>query len=275
MTSQSCTSTANYGYGVLACQFTSKERDAETGLDYFGARYYSGAQGRFTSPDWSATPQPVPYATFNNPQSLNLYAYVRNNPLLLPDLDGHSDAMTRCAQTQCMANSKMSSQEAQFYKGTGKLAVGLGLMATIAGGDVPGSTVGTLLVANTAISAAAWITAGTVQMAGAATDSDVSKGTEGLSATGNLGGLVVTAISGGNIELGAEAATLTSAGTLARNPAGAAANPATAAKGVNTLTSTFNLLKSWINGATTPTPPPPAPPPPPPPSCSGASGECK
>ena len=31
--------------------FTAKERDAETGLDYFGARYYSGAQGRFTSAD--------------------------------------------------------------------------------------------------------------------------------------------------------------------------------------------------------------------------------
>lgn len=30
---------------------TGKERDAETGLDYFGARYMSSAQGRFTSPD--------------------------------------------------------------------------------------------------------------------------------------------------------------------------------------------------------------------------------
>jgi RHS repeat-associated protein len=32
-------------------QFTGKERDAETGLDYFGARYFSGVQGRWTSPD--------------------------------------------------------------------------------------------------------------------------------------------------------------------------------------------------------------------------------
>lgn len=31
--------------------FTAKERDAETGLDFFQARYYSAAQGRFTSPD--------------------------------------------------------------------------------------------------------------------------------------------------------------------------------------------------------------------------------
>lgn len=32
-------------------RFTGKERDAESGLDYFAARYFSGAQGRFTSPD--------------------------------------------------------------------------------------------------------------------------------------------------------------------------------------------------------------------------------
>ena len=68
---------------------TSKERDAETGLDYFGARYFSGAQGRFTSPDWSAAPQPVPYADFSDPQTLNLYSYVRNNPLAHNDPDGH------------------------------------------------------------------------------------------------------------------------------------------------------------------------------------------
>ena len=70
-------------------KFTGKERDAETGLDYFGARYFSGAQGRFTSPDWSASPQPVPYADLGDPQSLNLYGYVRNNPLSLTDPTGH------------------------------------------------------------------------------------------------------------------------------------------------------------------------------------------
>jgi RHS repeat-associated protein len=61
--------------------FTGKERDAESGLDYFGARYFSGAQGRWTSPDWSEKPQPVPYADLKDPQTLNLYSYVRNNPL--------------------------------------------------------------------------------------------------------------------------------------------------------------------------------------------------
>jgi RHS repeat-associated protein len=70
-------------------QFTGKERDSETGLDYFGARYLSSAQGRFTSPDWSARPVAVPYSDLTNPQSLNLYAYVLNNPLKNRDLDGH------------------------------------------------------------------------------------------------------------------------------------------------------------------------------------------
>jgi RHS repeat-associated protein len=51
------------------------------GLDYFGARYFSAAQGRFTTPDWSPTPQPIPYAELTDPQTLNLYSYVRNNPL--------------------------------------------------------------------------------------------------------------------------------------------------------------------------------------------------
>jgi RHS repeat-associated protein len=70
---------------------TGKERDSETGLDYFGARYFSGAQGRFTSPDWSAKPQPVPYARLGDPETLNLYGYVRNNPLSTADKDGHCD----------------------------------------------------------------------------------------------------------------------------------------------------------------------------------------
>jgi RHS repeat-associated protein len=62
---------------------TGKERDAETGLDYFGARYLSSAQGRFTSPD-------APFADQHpeDPQSWNMYAYARNNPLQFVDPDG-------------------------------------------------------------------------------------------------------------------------------------------------------------------------------------------
>ena len=49
-------------YAFSRPRYTGKERDQETGLDYFGARYFSAVQGRWISSDWSPTPQPVPYA---------------------------------------------------------------------------------------------------------------------------------------------------------------------------------------------------------------------
>ena len=69
--------------------FTGKERDSETGLDYFGARYYGSNMGRFMSPDWSAVPEALPYSNVANPQSLNQYSYVENNPIRNIDPDGH------------------------------------------------------------------------------------------------------------------------------------------------------------------------------------------
>jgi len=78
---------------------TGKERDTESGNDYFEARYYSSAMGRFMSPDWSAKEDPVPYATMDNPQSLNLYSYVKNNPLSHVDADGHFCDWTDVGQT--------------------------------------------------------------------------------------------------------------------------------------------------------------------------------
>jgi RHS repeat-associated protein len=73
-------------------KFTGKERDLETGLDYFGARYYSNGLGRFITPDWAPTtpkPSAVPYADWIDPQSLNQYSYVRNLPTTKLDKDGH------------------------------------------------------------------------------------------------------------------------------------------------------------------------------------------
>ena len=66
-------------------KFTGKERDNESGLDYFGARYFRGAGGRFTSAD-------APFADqfAENPQSWNLYSYTRNNPLRYVDRTGDS-----------------------------------------------------------------------------------------------------------------------------------------------------------------------------------------
>jgi RHS repeat-associated protein len=75
-----------YDSGIRSC-CSGKERDAETGLDYFGARYMSSTQGRWTSPD-----KPFADQHREDPQSWNLYGYVRNNPLNKVDLTG-TDAL--------------------------------------------------------------------------------------------------------------------------------------------------------------------------------------
>jgi RHS repeat-associated protein len=71
---------------------TGKERDSETGLDYFGARYMSSAQGRFTTPD-----PLMASARASNPQTWNRYAYTLNNPLRYVDPDG-MDVPAECAK---------------------------------------------------------------------------------------------------------------------------------------------------------------------------------
>jgi RHS repeat-associated protein len=67
-------------------KFTEKERDNETGLDYFGARYYSSTQGRFTSVD-----PLMASARLSNPQTWNRYSYVLNRPVNLVDPNGMED----------------------------------------------------------------------------------------------------------------------------------------------------------------------------------------
>jgi RHS repeat-associated protein len=77
---------ANFGSGNdnIAEKFTGKQRDTESGLDYFGARYFGSALGRFTSPDpITATPLHI-----INPQRWNMYAYGMNDPLAYTDPDG-------------------------------------------------------------------------------------------------------------------------------------------------------------------------------------------
>jgi RHS repeat-associated protein len=68
--------------------FTGKERDGETGMDYFEARYLQASAGRFTTVD------PLMNQSRNvaDPQKWNRYAYVRNNPLRYVDPDGQDDA---------------------------------------------------------------------------------------------------------------------------------------------------------------------------------------
>jgi RHS repeat-associated protein len=70
--------------GTQPIRFTGKERDTETGLDYFGARYYGSNIARFTTVDPASTIR----ENILDPQRWNKYAYALNNPLRYVDPDG-------------------------------------------------------------------------------------------------------------------------------------------------------------------------------------------
>jgi len=97
-------------------KFTGKERDSESGLDNFGARFDSSTLGRFMSPDWSAAPMGVPYADFGNPQSLNLYSYVKNNPLNLTDPTGHYELNASGCGDDTKCQKKWDKAASKFEK---------------------------------------------------------------------------------------------------------------------------------------------------------------
>ena len=84
----------------FAYKFTGKERDAESGLDNFGARYYASAMGRFMKPDPllnSGRP--------GSPQTWNRYSYALNNPLKFVDPNGLYNA--KCGDgKQCQKSAE-------------------------------------------------------------------------------------------------------------------------------------------------------------------------
>jgi RHS repeat-associated protein len=100
---------------VQRIKFTAKERDSETGLDWFNTRYFSGAQGRFTSPD-----QPLNDQNPSDPQSWNLYSYVRNNPLKFTDPTGQDCVYTSGASDGTVGLQRGNCTEAggTFVNGT-------------------------------------------------------------------------------------------------------------------------------------------------------------
>jgi RHS repeat-associated protein len=104
-------------------RYTGKERDTESGLDYFGARYYSSNMGRWMSPDWADKPEAVPYSDLTNPQSLNLYGYVNNNPLSKADKDGH------CAEDFCVVEGGVTA----YFAGAAVLAGASAYLSTPSG----------------------------------------------------------------------------------------------------------------------------------------------
>ena len=78
--------------------FTAREYDRETGLYYYRARMYSSALGRFLQPD------PVGYY-----ESMNLYQYVKNNPVNWIDPMG----LYKCDPSLCERNKRSCLQSAK------------------------------------------------------------------------------------------------------------------------------------------------------------------
>jgi len=92
-------------------KFTGKERDTESGLDYFGFRYDSSSLGRFMSPD------PLTASgRLENPQTWNRYAYVSNNPLNRIDPTGLYDFENTCAKNDKACNKEFKQFKKDFKK---------------------------------------------------------------------------------------------------------------------------------------------------------------
>ncbi|MCX6786175.1 MAG: hypothetical protein NTZ18_05030, partial [Candidatus Komeilibacteria bacterium] len=163
------------GLHVAAYQYTGKEKDAETGLYNYGARYYEAATGRFTQSD------PVSLALSNpaqlkklsgreldqvlaNPQNLNSYAYAVNNPIIYVDPDGHfwreawsawQGVSNAFVSNNAFGLGRVDSNDAYFNAGQtvgdvasmaqGALEAALGVTAQGGGAVVSSSGVGALV----------------------------------------------------------------------------------------------------------------------------------
>jgi RHS repeat-associated protein len=105
-------------------QFTGHERDSETGLDFMQARYYSSGQGRFTSVD-------IPLADQweSDPQSWNLYTYVRNNPLNL--IDPLGSAAQDPKKKDCLDDGACFNPESGLYELPGEPTGGIPYVVNI------------------------------------------------------------------------------------------------------------------------------------------------
>jgi RHS repeat-associated protein len=274
--------------------FTGKERDTESGNDYFDARYYSSAMGRFMSPDWSAQEEPVPYASLDDPQSLNLYAYVRNNPLARLDADGHGCPEScpfplNLLMSQGLPETKEQNQLVFQGAANSPVVQGAELVgaAGLAGPEVLAAAAEAttvpqgLAVGVAALGATGIAVNGTTDIIAGLSGASQSKLSEANNAVAAVTNPIAGAVSivTGSTEKGSQAAdlaTVAQAGTALAK--GKGVNPlevATSLGGAKeSVSATINKVSSAISGALAPTPPPPpTPKPPSTPSCSIA-GAC-
>jgi RHS repeat-associated protein len=251
---QTSSSTTALHFCAVVCfsasRYTGKERDTESGLDYFGARYYASNMGRWMSPDWADKPEAVPYSHLDDPQSLNLYGYVLNNPLRKADLDGHGcppDCGDQAGSTEDRVLTRLT--------GAANLAIGVdrGLVAFGELAATP-ATFGVSTVAGLyeATQTAAQAGAGVSQIAGAITGRTEAANAKADSA------IVHTSISG-NVAL---KATHGNMDTAAKAAAAEVLVSTSATRSI--FKSAAKMLDTALNILTTAKKPEPPPPPPPP-----------
>lgn len=113
---------------ISLLHFTGKERDSESGNDYFGARYYASTMGRWLSPD----PKMISKQRMTDPQQWNMYSYARNTPLIAYDPDGKEVRF----KDEATAQHAISDYRAQLPKSQGgavnyKARDGGGFMLTV------------------------------------------------------------------------------------------------------------------------------------------------
>jgi len=149
--------------GLSRFLYTGKELDRGTGLEYYGARYYDPWLGMFAQAD---TLLPDAY----DPQQLNRYAYVRDNPYKYTDPDGHiplpiaaglAAGVIAFAFTYYQTGDVGKAAQAGVIYGVGA-AVGTVLLLAVA---VPGATGLAALAPATGLDAA-MATTGTAFIAG-------------------------------------------------------------------------------------------------------------
>ena len=124
--------TPGFDLSLKRYRFSGKERDDETGLYYFGARYYAPWLGRWTSSD--------PAGFVSGP---NLFRYCANNPVMLSDPTGMQEMDRRFALPPKIANVPSGASAADIERRAGQLqqhVLGLGYQWSRGGAENPNPT---------------------------------------------------------------------------------------------------------------------------------------
>ncbi len=156
-------------------KYTGQEGDGETGLYYYGARYYDPSIGRFISAD-TIVPGPA------NPQALNRYSYVLNNPLLYTDPTGHFslDSFLKSVFTGAVFGGVFWLTDNPVLAGVAAGAVAGGLSGGGVEGIVVGAAFGGSLGGLGGGVNATWAYGGYVMLGAGAVASTATGGLDGL-----------------------------------------------------------------------------------------------